>query len=312
MTGPRVAQPDIPQALTKNHLRLGILSDLHLAMPGISDTRWHNDVRRGVSRELLNLAMQRFRSNAIDALALLGDLSDTADVRDYEYLLDVLDQTGIQAWLIEGNHDLRRDTPKSPLSILAAPSDLPRNVTIAGPVEFIHLPLRIASAPLRRHDLPTSSYHMDVDTLTPTDGLLVWLSHFPILDLNALLDEAGLKHAGDLANRSAVAATLASTYEPVLALCGHLHVRAHTIESNILQLSIAALAEPPHEATIVDIDVIDRSGRRLEIHLQRTDHSVTSYNQNLPLPILDPARTEFLWDSNGWTDKVTLGQSAQA
>jgi hypothetical protein len=54
-------------------------------------------------------------------------------------------------------------------------------------------------------------------------------------------------------------------------LAGHLHVRAQAIAGNILQLSHAALAGSPHDASIITITVADG---RLEVRPTATGVSI--------------------------------------
>lgn len=67
-------------------VRLGVLSDLHLDDPGAPDTRWHNPVRRGLSRHLLTRAVELLSRWRVDALVVLGDLSDRGRAEDYAFL----------------------------------------------------------------------------------------------------------------------------------------------------------------------------------------------------------------------------------
>ena len=75
--------------------------------------------------------------------------------------------------------------------------------------------------------------------------------------MKEMLADADLKHAGDLTNRVALLEAIEATDGPVLIVNGHLHVHATIAEGRILQLSAAALIEPPHDVTLLTIGIDD-------------------------------------------------------
>jgi hypothetical protein len=79
------------------------------------------------------------------------------------------------------------------------------------------------------------------------------LTHFPAYAMAPMLADAGLKHAGDLTNREPLLEALAGLSGPVLIVNGHLHVHATIADGRMLQLSVAALIEPPHDVSIVTV-----------------------------------------------------------
>lgn len=113
------------------------------------------------------------------------------------------------------------------------------------------------------------------------------------------MDTLKLPYAGDLHNRQQLADTLHTRPGPVLALTGHLHIRAHAIDRNILQLTHAALVEHPHEATIVEVT---HEGETLTV--ARYALTVTSApppdNPNQPAGTIDPPRGSWCWADDQW------------
>ena len=83
--------------------------------------------------------------------------------------------------------------------------------------------------------------------------LTVVLTHFPLFEMKPLLADAELKHAGDLVNREPALEAVEAIAGPVLIVNGHLHVHATIVDGRMLQLSVAALVEPPHDATVLTI-----------------------------------------------------------
>ncbi|MDR2378569.1 MAG: metallophosphoesterase [Bifidobacteriaceae bacterium] len=234
-------------------LRLGVLSDIHLADPGAEPTAFNNPVRRGESEQFLRAALD-WLTPRVDALVLLGDLADEPRAASYRRLARALAGAAQPVFALLGNHDL----PNNP----AAPA--PAFAALAGVAEF---PGRtrlgrhvLTSGPLARQGeafrqfaaLPAPPVSPDA---APPDGadLLIWAAHFPALSLRAQISRCDWLYAGDLANRAEVAHTLAHWPGPVLALSGHLHVRAHAISGNTLQLVCGALAEAPCEAAVVEV-----------------------------------------------------------
>jgi hypothetical protein len=254
-------------------------------------------VHLGRSRALLRSALRWLRPRA-DALALLGDLTQAATPEDYRYLLDELNATGLPSYLIPGNHDLPHGAPSaggdSPLSRAVSGARHPNVITpdLAGAQ---HPPAIIASAQLQP-DL--GGYRVTgIEHLPPARSPatpLVWLTHFPAISHQAAAAANGWRYAGDLANRADIQQRLHQYRAPVIVLAGHLHLRAHAIAGNILQLSHAALAESPHDASIITITAADS---RLEV--RRRAHRVAIIDDDRPT-VIDPPHTRFRWAADRW------------
>jgi hypothetical protein len=93
---------------------------------------------------------------------------------------------------------------------------------------------------------------------------------------------------------------LAALGGPVVVLAGHLHVRGHAISGNVLQLSQAALAESPHDAALITVELRED---RIDITRQchSLGHSLATVEGAVPA-VLDPARIAFSWDGTAWRD----------
>jgi hypothetical protein len=267
-------------------LRLGVLTDLHLAAPGTPPSQFNNPVHRGHSHQLLADALRWLRPRS-DALLLLGDLADVPSSRDYRLLLDQLCATGLPAYAVVGNHDIAGDFAR-----MAADEG---RVVPLGTRYLADRSITLASSPLERAGpgfVQTGAGQ--AVAAVPPSRLLIWAAHLPVLSLRAAVERRGWSYAGDILNLDTVAAALGSHDGPVLALTGHLHIRSHAVRSNILQLGQGALAESPHDAALITISCDDHG-----IDVTRQCHLVADLGSGPPAT-LDPAEMAFRWDGERW------------
>jgi calcineurin-like phosphoesterase family protein len=269
-------------------LRLGVLTDLHVSPAGTSPQRFNNVIELGHSRDLLRTALKWLRGRA-DALVVLGDLTDRADESSREFVADALTETGLATYVVAGNHDLAGNRIATGFTHTFTPPDRYPHVHIAG--AELHADVAGYRTSIPRPPRPRSS------------DVLLWLSHFPALTLAGEIHEQGWRYAGDLTNRIAIESSLRSRAGPVVVLSGHLHVRAHAIKDNILQLSQAALAECPHDAAVVTIRPAVGN-----VLVERICHSVAT--SPAKPAVLDPAHTRFLWNGRQWRPLSTTPPTA--
>jgi hypothetical protein len=122
--------------------------------------------------------------------------------------------------------------------------------------------------------------------------LTLWLTHYPVFSAAARFEEAGLVYPGDADNREAVAAALLARDWPTVVLSGHLHARDATTEGPVLQISTAALIEPPFELTVLDVThaPIAVAARRVSVE----------ESPDVRLPVLSPAEETWVFERRGW------------
>ncbi|ASR37743.1 hypothetical protein BAY61_25155 [Prauserella marina] len=268
-------------------LRLGVLTDCHLAERGTPDARFNNTILLGRSRELLAEALTYLAPRA-ETLLLLGDLTQSAVDDDFRYLFDRIRDTGLPSYVVRGNHDLP-SIGSDPLgdALTAFPGEWPREPRTGG--ERLG-PVTLASGAL---SLGEDGY---LDTVAPplVAGPLLWMTHFPVLSMAADIEKAGWNHAGDLRNRAEVEARLRACEGPVIALTGHLHVRAYAVAGNVLQLNMAALVEPPHDVAVVTVEAA-----RGSVLVRRTCARIGDA-QVKKAPVFDSPDTVFHWESGRW------------
>jgi hypothetical protein len=80
-----------------------------------------------------------------------------------------------------------------------------------------------------------------------------------------------------------------------VVLSGHLHLRAVTTEANVLQLSFAALVEPPYEVAAVELDT-----ERPSVAYRCASVIPSDADR---IPVLDPAEGSwsFASESGSWS-----------
>lgn len=275
-------------------LRLAAIADPHLAPAGTPPAGWHNPYSLDSSRDLFRIALRRAVEHRADAVALLGDLSHLGDEDSTDDALRLAAEVDRPILVVGGNHDLNRGPDHLPSAVvrLALPmlSMVGWHGVKLGPsIEVVGVPLTMGQSVYgaRPGDgLPLS---------WPDIGTTVVLSHYPIISLSDRLAGANLVDAGDLENVARLQAPLFAHPGPVIVLHGHLHTRATSAAGGLLQLSCAALVEPPFELAIIDLV---REGGDLLVRRRSEAVRPTSAAK---LPVLSPAEEAWRFSKGGWS-----------
>jgi predicted phosphodiesterase len=227
-------------------LRLGVITDVHTdARP---DAAWHNRYDQPGTLPRLEAALETFGGIGVDALVILGDITDSGRPEAFAGAVDLLAGWTGPLVAVAGNHDQQvagafataLGRLESADSIALAGADL-HTIGLEG-----EWPGRL------RPRLATAPSQTDVQVVA---------GHYPVRSQEPATRAAGLKYAGDLADRPALEAAVRALGECTVALCGHLHVRAAEASGGLLQLAFASLIEYPYEVGVVDVDG-DRVRRR--------------------------------------------------
>lgn len=237
--------------MSNDQMRLGVITEIHIVPPGTPPLAWHNPFLSDRAEELFRKAIERCLEQQVDTIAILGDLTHYADPASFAVVRRVLETVERPVYVLPGNHDL--DSSARPLAAFGRAMDLPHvtiapmNLALTSNIDLMLIGLEPGEeekqyAAIRSHA-----------TTGNTSKLTVVLTHFPPYAMKAMLADAGLKHAGDLVNRQALLDDLSTIPGPLLIVNGHLHVHATIADGPRLQLSVAALTEPPHDATILTI-----------------------------------------------------------
>jgi hypothetical protein len=250
--------------MERTPVRLGVITEVHIVPPGSPPGVWHNPFLFDQAEALFRDAVARCVKENVDAIALLGDLTHYADAGSFAVVRRVLETVELPVYVLPGNHDLERGP--QPMGAFQRALDLPN--VILPPVNMALTPgIDLALIGLEPGDGEQRYAAVHSRAVTGNDpALTVVLTHFPPFAMADMLAGAGLKHAGDLTNREPWLAALAGIPGPVLVVNGHLHVHATIEAGRVLQLSAAALIEPPHDVTILTLGIDENShpwaGRR--------------------------------------------------
>ncbi|HET9662449.1 MAG TPA: metallophosphoesterase [Thermomicrobiales bacterium] len=244
--------------MTSEQIRLGVITEVHIVPPGTPPGFWHNPFLFDQAEALFLRAVQRCVELGVDAITILGDLTHFADAGSFAAIRRVLETTELPVYVLPGNHDL--DASPRPLGAFQQALALP-NVTIA-PANLALSPeidLSLVGLEPGGGDWKYSGVLSRAVTGNEPKLHLV-LTHFPSFAMKEMLAGAELKHAGDLGNRAAVLERIEAIPGPVLIVNGHLHVHASIAEGRVLQLSVAALIEPPHDVTLLTVGIDEAGG----------------------------------------------------
>jgi hypothetical protein len=277
--------------VTPPRLRVGVLTDLHLAPLPQPRRGWHNTYDYEGSLARLHLALEAFAGARVDLVAVLGDLTEHGDPETIEFAVgELARRSPAPVLVVPGNHDLQAGGSE----LADAANRTGGRVRPAGwaPVEVAGIDvLGVAAAALadRRG-------YLAAPPGAPAEGAgpAVVLSHFPVLDLEGEVRRRGLKYSGNLNDRAGLAAFLAASGRPVVVLGGHLHVRRALAGGSILQLMFGAQIEPPHEHAIVEVT----GGPQVEAAYRTVP--VDGRWDGLELPLLSPAQSAWTFAGGAW------------
>lgn len=273
-------------------MRLGIVTDVHLNPAGTADLAWHNPYHLADAADRFATALQHCAEAYVDAIAVLGDLAHFGDLPSLLDGVRIAAASGQPVVLVPGNHDV---TERSTALADAIAYINTVNVQLATAEGIMVGGIRLAGV----SELVGTTWWDARATVLPAatswdDGLMVWLTHFPMLSLATHTQHAGLKYPGDLANLPDVVTPLLQRSGPTVVLHGHTHVRAVAINTTVLQLGCAALIEPPFEVTVLEIV---RAATHWLVH--RYSSSVATVPP-VPLPLLAPALGAWRFADGEW------------
>lgn len=259
------------------HLRLGVLTDLHLAPADSPPRRFINAYPFDRSLTMLDDALTWFNGCDVDAIAVLGDLVMFEDEASLDAGMHRLASLEKPVLIVPGNHD-GVDWPA------AIQRNLPNQEHPTWPAVTRVVDVRVEQDPER---------WWTGGALVPADGPALILSHFPVIDVGNYLVEAGFPYAGD-ATWDDSRATLHNRPNPVIVLSGHVHVRYEVTDGAILQIGCAALIEPPHGAAILEVR---DDGEGLEVSVE---HAEMAAHDVAVVPIISPASSTWRFQDASW------------
>jgi len=276
-------------------MRIGIVTDVHLAPAGTEPLAWHNPYALADAAERFEQALRLCTAEGAEVIALLGDLAHFGDAASLEAGVRIAAAAGRPVWLVPGNHDcteadgaLARAVARHGAGAVRQPP--PTGVPLDGGWRLAGLGL-VGD----RGGLTARSTGASPVAAWGGDPVLL-LSHYPLLSFAEEARRAGLRHPGDLGDLAEVAPPVLSRRAPTVVLHGHAHLRHASSVGPVLQLSCAALIEPPFEVTLLDLDV-DPDDRSTTVH-RRAD--AVAQSGAARLPILVPPEGRWRFDGGRW------------
>lgn len=236
-------------------IRLGLLSDLHCELEP-AGSRWINVFEPERLDERIDEALSWFRESGVAAILLLGDLVQLGDPLALEHVLGRLaESASAPLVMVSGNHDLRLGD-----DFAAGAKKVGIDLLREAPLELDGV--AVAGVGLGRSG-PGLPFYVG-DYAPPTaGGMLVMVSHFPLLSEAECVAAAGIPYAGDLVNRGDLVSGLLDAPGPTVAVSGHIHARCSRAEGPLLQYTVGALIEPPFDCTVIELDLGDKRVRRI-------------------------------------------------
>ena len=272
--------------------RLGVIADIHAAPATAEPYDWQNTVDLPHSVELLDAGLAWLGKQRLDALALLGDLTEAADAASFAVVRERALELGVPVLAAPGNCDVdpvdRSLTAFEQLRgdrFTISPELLP--LLSGSVVELVHLAGR-------RHSKRLRGVAPSPDMTA--DDLHLVLMHYPVLDLEPELTAAGFRHSGNLTNRADFEQDLRELGSPAVVVLGHLHIHDARSSGPLLHLSCGPLIEAPHLVYAIELDIGDEY-----IGVRRRAHSVRQ-DAIEHLPVFAPFDQRWVWSGDGWME----------
>jgi Calcineurin-like phosphoesterase len=265
-------------------VRLGLVTDIHLAPLPQAPARWHNEYDFKGVQGRLEACMETFSDRGVNAVAVLGDLTNGGDAASLDAVLGTLGDAGRPVLVVPGNHDCEVDAAQLERAVRRS----------GGRVELAEaMPKPVAGTPVAGVALAAGGFGAAglPDLAGPATVLL---SHFPTVSRRREVTGAGFKYAGDLANLDRLEAHLGASPAPVVALSGHLHVRDAACHGAVLQILVPALIEPPYECAVLEL-----GGDPLTVGYEAI--AVAGTPDGLGVPLLSPASGRWVMGAQGWS-----------
>lgn len=273
-------------------LKLGVIADPHLCPGGAEVWGSQNDHVTEDPEEGYRLALDLCVREDVDAVVLLGDLSQSGDGESLERGLKLAAETDLATWVVSGNHDCfeRTGALESAVERVGA-----KSVCLATPTgKPAGEGLRVAGAGVESGDW---GYAASGTPNAPAWGSepALWLAHYPALSFADEVHEAGFVYGDDLEDREEIAHPLLERQASTVAINGHLHLRDTRTRGSVLQLSCAALVEPPFDVTLVELGFEEES-----FLVRRRSSPVLPMPDGIRVPALAATRGEWVFGGGAW------------
>lgn len=275
-------------------MRLGIVADAHLGPAGTTVPAFHVEYGNTDTLTIYQLALRRCVREGADGLVLLGDLSHSGDEESLEAGVRTAAETELAVWIVSGNHDCFSREEALADAVRRVGAENVRLLTPDG--EAVAERVRLAGFSVTSGNwgyAAGSTGRPDVSGWGD-DECVVWVTHYPAVSFSEEVSAAGLVYGDDLEDLEEVTRPLLGREAPTVVVSGHVHVRAARVEGPVLQVSCAALVEPPLEVTFLDVEP---QGDRVEV---RRESAPLAPSLAVRPPAFSPPEQGWAFESGAW------------
>lgn len=275
-------------------MRLGIVADAHLGPAGTTVPAFHVEYGNTDTLTIYQLALRRCVREGADGLVLLGDLSHSGDEESLEAGVRTAAETELAVWIVSGNHDCFSREEALADTVRRVGAENVRLLTPDG--EAVAERVRLAGFSVTSGSwgyAAGSTGRPDVSGWED-DECVVWVTHYPAVSFSEEVSAAGLVYGDDLEDLEEVTRPLLGREPPTVVVSGHVHVRAARVEGPVLQVSCAALVEPPLEVTFLDVEP---QGDRVEV---RRESAPLAPSLAVRPPAFSPPEQGWAFESGAW------------
>lgn len=278
-------------------MRLGIISDAHLSPPGTRVSGFHTGYETAEIMTIYRLALQRCVQEDVDGIVLLGDLSQSGDGESLETGVRLAAETGRRVWAVSGNHDCFERVDALDAAVRRGAADNVRLTTATG--EVVEVETRVTGFGTTSGSWGYKACsHGGQHTDWWGNKLTVLLTHYPMISFSEKVSSASLIYGDDLEDREEVARPPLERSAPTVVVNGHIHLRHACVVGALLQVSCAALVEPPFEVTLLDFEVDpETEGGRVVV---RRNSIPLDSSPAVRCPTLAPAQQEWAFEAGTW------------
>lgn len=279
-------------------MRLGVIADAHLSPPGTTVSAFHTGYESPYTVAAYRLALRRCAKEGVDGVVLLGDLSHSGDDKSLETGVRLAAGTGRRVRAVSGNHDCFERTDALEVAVRRVAAE---NVRLASPAgEVAEREPRLAGSCVTSG---SGGYKALLNGGRGAkdwgDEPTVWLSHYPMVSFAEEVSSASLIYGDDLEDLDVVVRPLLARSAPTVVVSGHIHLRHDCLVGKVLQLSCAALVEPPFEIAILDFQV-DPGTRGGRLVVRRRSVPLVSPSA-VSCPVLSPPQQEWVFEAGEWS-----------
>ena len=289
-------------------MRLGIVADAHLSRAGTRVPAFHVEYGNADTLKAYQLALRRCVRGSADGLVLLGDLSHSGDEESLEAGVRMAAETELAVWAVSGNHDCFSQEDALADAVRQVGAENVRLLTPEG--EAVAEGLRLAGFSVTSGSWGYAAGSAGRPEVSgwKDDECVVWVTHYPAVSFSKEVSAEGLVYGDDLEDLEEVAWPLLGREAPTVVVNGHVHLRAARVQGPVLQVSCAALVEPPFEVTFLDVGP---EGERVEVHRKS---ALLVPSLTVRPPAFSPPEQGWAFEAGVWRSlglgKATEGSSA--